>query len=350
MGISLLMSHSNTNEKNKTNLPRFIAWDGEGSFDHSMDDKQIEKYLQNLFDHNIKALFLKASNDFYIRTAPIAQKVGIQLHAWRPTMIRADKEFMMQNKDWYAVNRNNESCVDKPPYVDYYRWFCPSEPKVLEYVMNNYLELAMIDGLSGIHFDYIRYCDIYLPIGLLPQYNFVQDHEMPEFDFCYCTRCRGGFEKEFGRDPIMLDEPANDLDWREWRLKKIVTIVNTITKEVKKKSNKLVTAAVFPTPKMSVEMVRQDWGNFEIDAVFPMLYNGFYNENIDWIGNCVSEGISTMKFKKDLHAGVFLDDLNKPELLKNAIDTALENGANGVVFFAANNFSKEQLDIIINYE
>lgn len=327
-------------------LPKFITWDGEGSFNHNMTDAEIEAYLQRLKDNHIGALFLNASNDFYKRTGPLAQKIGIQLHAWRPTMIRGGKEFMEEHKDWYAVSGKNESVLDNPPYVDYYRWLCPTEPQVMDYLMNDYLELAKIEGVSGIHFDYIRYCDVYLPVGLLPKYNLVQDHEMPEFDFCYCHRCREAFKKEYGRDPLEIEDPASDVEWRNWRLQQIVKIVNTIGPEVKKQTGKMVTAAVFPTPEMSARMVRQDWGKFEIDAAFPMLYNGFYNEDIDWIGKCVKEGLETMEVKKPIYAGVFVSDLKEPEKFRAAIKSALDNGASGVVFFNAQGLNDELFSVI----
>ena len=327
-----------------------MVWDWQGSFDSTMTEKDIELYLAKLNDHNIKAMFLRANNDFYKKIIPIAQKVGIQIHAWRPTMVKAEKDFVEAHRDWYAVNKNNESCVDKPPYVGYYRWFCPNEPRVVEYLVNDYLELAKIDGIAGIHLDYIRYCDIFLPIGLQPQYNLIQDHEMPEYDYCYCSRCREGFKSEFGYDPLERDDSVSQKQWLEWRLKSIVKIVDTISEAVKKQTGKYVTAAVFPTPQMSVDMVRQDWSKFQIDAVFPMIYNGFYNEGVNWIGECVKEGIETMEYKKDLYAGVMVNNIAEPEQFSKAIKSALDNGANGVVFFAAGNLTDEHFRIIKDYK
>ena len=335
----------------KSGLPEFMVWDSQASFRDKTTDEDIEAYFKRFTDHKIKAMFLRASNDFYKKVIPLAEKAGMQIHAWRPTMINSDPDFMKAHKDWYAVNKNNESCVDKPPYVGYYRWFCPNEPEVVKYLVHEYVELAKIDGMAGIHLDYIRYCDIFLPIGLQPQYNLVQDHEMPEFDYCYCHRCRAGFKKDFGRDPmdIPADDSVGQKQWKEWRLKSIVKIVNTIADSVKAETGKYVTAAVFPTPKMSVDMVRQDWSKFKIDAVFPMIYNGFYNEGVDWIGKCVKEGVSTMEYKKDLYAGVMVNQIAKPGQFKAAIKSALDNGANGVVFFAANALTDELLEIVKDY-
>jgi len=333
-------------------LPEFMVWDTQGSFNDKPTDEEIEAYLKRFTDHNIKGMFLGAKNEFYKRIIPIAKKVGLQIHAWRPTMINFDSVFMNAHKDWYAVNKNKESCLGKPPYVGYYRWFCPNEPEVVRYLVDEYVELAKIEGIAGIHLDYIRYCDIFLPAGLQPKYNLVQDHEMPEYDYCYCYRCREGFKKAYGRDPmeIGISDSSGQRQWKEWRLKAIVNIVDTITKEVKAKTGKYVTAAVFPTPKMSVDMVRQDWSLFKIDAVCPMLYNDFYYKGIDWIGECVKKGIATMTYKKDLHAGIMVNHVAKPEQFTKAIQVAFENGARGAVFFTGKALTDEQLKIIKEYK
>ena len=248
-------------------------------------------------------------------------------------MNQPKQELMEKHPDWYAVSKNNESCVDNPPYVGYYRWLCPNNSEAVDYLIEMYKELAGIDGISGIHFDYIRYCDIFLPVALQPKYNLVQDHEMPEYDFCYCSRCRTGFEKEYGEDPMYLTDPAMLEKWKEWRLNSIVKVANRITREIKKVKDIPVTAAVFPTPQMASRMVRQDWGRFEIDAVCPMLYNQFYNEDINWIGECVKEGIETMQYKKDLYAGIMVNYVAEPEQFKAAIETALDNRSQRVLCF-----------------
>jgi len=46
---------------------------------------------------------------------------------------------------------------------------------------------------------------------------------------------------------------------------------------------KLITAAVFLSPEMSRQMVRQDWSNWKLDIALPMLYHNFYRQNLEWI-------------------------------------------------------------------
>ena len=82
----------------------------------------------------------------------------------------------------------------------------------------------------------------------------------------------------------------------------------------------------------------------------PMLYNGFYNKNADWIGSSVKEGVTSMEYKKDLFAGILVHDISDSELFKFAIKSSLENGAKGIVVFAARNLSDDQLKIIKEYK
>ena len=326
-------------------LPQVSVWARSGHFD-GLNNQQITEKLKELKSYDFEGIYLDANVDFYKRFAPLAKEAKIQLHAWKPTMINSSKKLMTEHRDWYAVSRNNESCIDKPPYVNYYRLLCPTSKGVQDYLHNKYMEIAKIDGVVGVHFDYIRYCDVYLPIGLQPKYNLVQDHEMAEYDFCYCERCRKLFKEEFGRDPLTMNDPANDLDWRNWRLKQVVNIVNTITPDVKKETGKWVTAAVFPTPRIAKRIVRQDWGKFKIDAVMPMLYIKDYNAGIPWIGERVKEGIETMEVKKKIFSGFHLGHIPTPKEIKEAIATAMNNGASGVVLFDYKNMKKEQMQAV----
>ena len=92
-----------------------------------------------------------------------------------------------------------------------------------------------------------------------------------------------------------------------------------------------ITAAVFPGPSMARKMVRQDWGNWSLDAYFPMIYNGFYNEGPAWIGRSVKESVETMNGRAKVYAGLFFPDIKND--FEEALDEAFNNGASGVSFF-----------------
>ncbi|MGE5427312.1 MAG: hypothetical protein ACM3O8_05410, partial [Methylococcaceae bacterium] len=92
-------------------------------------------------------------------------------------------------------------------------------------------------------------------------------------------------------------------------------------------------AAVFPTPEVARRIVRQDWTNWNLDAVCPMIYHGFYREKPQWIGTAVAEGIHFLCGRFPIYAGIYLPDFNSEEELATGIKAALQNGASGISFF-----------------
>jgi hypothetical protein len=99
---------------------------------------------------------------------------------------------------------------------------------------------------------------------------------------------------------------------------------------------KPITAAVFPTPEIAKRIVRQDWVNWPLDAVCPMIYHGFYSEGVKWIGDAVAEGVSALHGKFPLYAGLFLPDFKDNDAdIREGIRLALENGAAGVSIFGS---------------
>jgi uncharacterized lipoprotein YddW (UPF0748 family) len=130
-----------------------------------------------------------------------------------------------------------------------------------------------------------------------------------------------------------MEYPDASLSWRLYRYESINNIVNQIA-VVAKQHNKKLTAAVFPTPEVARRIVRQDWTNWNLDGVFPMTYNKFYQEDIQWIGDAVKEGIHFLHGKFPLYAGLYLPDFNNdPQQIKAAIKVSLDNSAAGVSFF-----------------
>ncbi|MGE5359246.1 MAG: hypothetical protein ACM3NQ_09525, partial [Bacteroidales bacterium] len=230
----------------------------------SMDDWR--RALATVRAAGIEAVLVSGSPEFYREHAPAAKAEGVELHAWIFTMMRA--EHVTTHPDWYAVSRAGVSTADKPPYVDYYRFMCPSRDDVKQYLLDYVGELAAIGGLASIHFDYIRYPDVILPVALWPKYKLVQDREYPEFDFCYCRTCRDRFKARAGRDPMELADPSHHKDWLQYRYDAITGIVNTLADEARRHGT-LATAAVFPTPAIAKALVRQEWTSWKLDAVMP---------------------------------------------------------------------------------
>jgi len=265
------------------------------------------------------------------RLLPIAQKVGIELHAWLFSLICNVESIQKDHQDWYVVNREGLSILEKQPYVKYYKWLCPSHKEVQTFLLNVVDELTHFKGLAGIHLDYIRYPDVILPKALQKKYGIVQDKEYPQYDYCYCPVCRNAFKAQSGIDPLKLPDPSQNEAWRLYREKSITSLVNRAAEKIGK-SGKFASAAVFATPTLARKFVRQNWPEWNLDAVFPMIYHNAYGEPIPWIRTATREGVNALHGKMKLYSGVFVPKLPGADL-KKAIAGALSGGADGVSFF-----------------
>ena len=292
---------------------------------------EFKKYKNSGIDEIL--INTKASSEELKRLVPIASREGLRVHAWITAMNRPGDTVALKHPEWYTVSRNGESCFDNRPYVDYYQWLCPTRKESRNHVLSLIEGLAKVEGIESVHLDYIRFSDVFLPIGLLPKYNLKQETEMAEYDFCYCDVCISEFEKKHHKNPIKIKNIALDMEWKNFRLNAIKSVVDDAYKTVNK-YNKKLTAAVFPFPEMAGHMVRQRWDKWDIDEVYPMLYHGFYNEEIDWIGYACKQGISDLKGKNvKLNVGVFLPSFKSNKELKEAILLVRKNKAQGITFF-----------------
>ena len=272
---------------------------------------------------------------------PLAKEAGLEVHAWMWTMPCNVESIVQRNPEWFVVNRLGQSCVDKPAYVSYYKFLCPSRPDVWNFLADTVSELSQIDGLDGIHLDYIRYPDVILPIALQPRYHIVQDREYQQYDYCYCDVCRESFKKQSGIDPIKLRDPSSNKAWNQFRYDRITHIVNDVLLPIAHEHNKLMTAAVFPNWKN----VRQEWSRWKLDGAMPMLYARFYNQGLNWIGEKTKEEVRMQQFGVPVYSGLAVDQLSADDLVK-AIDIAYSAGAKGASFFAAQSLTPEKLQRI----
>ena len=146
-------------------------------------DSTYQSKFQRLAESGIDAVLINTGTNpaELARLTPIASEEGLEVHAWIMAMNRPGDTVALQHPDWYAVSREGKSCFDTRPYVGYYQWMCPTRPESRGHVLNLVKRLAEVPGVASVHLDYIRYSDIFLPIGLLPKYDLVQNEELPEF-------------------------------------------------------------------------------------------------------------------------------------------------------------------------
>jgi len=293
------------------------------------NDEQIKRHFAEIRDANIQAVLLRGQNE---RTCCFAREQGLQTHVWMWTLCRSDQELREKHPEWYAVSRLGKSTLDSPPYVGYYRFLCPSREGVRRFLVRQVAELAALDHLDGVHLDYVRYPDVILPVGLWEKYDLVQNEELPQFDFCYCEVCREKFREQSGIDPLELDDPPADPAWRRFRYDSVTRLVNELV-DVVHEHGKQITAAVFPTPDIARTLVRQDWTSWRLDAVLPMVYHHFYEQDIAWIEQAVSEGVAALSAERPLYAGLYLPSLKTDEDFVRAVAHARAGGARGVSLF-----------------
>ena len=289
-------------------------------------DGQYAAHFKKAYDSGICAILFEGYDERIYR---LCKESGLEAHYWLWTMNRAD--LLKEHPEWGAVNRKGESSYDKPAYVDYYRFLCPSRPEVADAIAADYLRCANLKYVDGMMLDYVRYPDVVLPVSLWGNYGIDQSKELPEYDYCYCDVCRAKFREKTGRDPLDDKYPNEDQSWLNFRYDAITNVVTKIY-DALAADGKFLSAAVFPGPSMAKRMVRQDWGNWPLKAYFPMTYNGFYYEGPEWIGRSIAESVRATGGRAAVYAGLMFPDL-KGDDLEKALDAAYDNGAAGVSFF-----------------
>jgi uncharacterized lipoprotein YddW (UPF0748 family) len=337
--VILLVSCSQENITNKNFT--FSTWTGAGK---DFDEKNWNKKLNYYDSLGISEILVSGSPKVLEKIIPLANKKNIKVHGWMWTINRPGDTIANKNPDWYSVNRIGNNSLDYRAYVDYYQWLSPFHPEARNHIINNAKKLMEVEGLASVHLDYVRYPDVILGSALQPKYNIVQETEMPEYDFGYHPIARKKFKEIFDKDPLDFKNPELSTEWRQFRLNAITTLVNEIV-DIAHSKNKKVTAAVFPFPEMSRQMVRQAWNDWNLDAAYPMLYQNFYLENINWIGFATKQGVNDVDFP--IYSGLYSPALKNGEQLEKAIKISKDNGAKGISIFTADGLNKEQQAVFV---
>lgn len=277
--------------------------------------------------------------------AQVAHEQGIEFHRWIFTLYRYfDVRAKRDHPEWFSVSRNGDSSLTRPPYVPQYNWLCPTREPVRDYLRGIVDSIARRPEVDGVHLDYIRFIDVILPRGLWRKYDIVQDREYAQYDFCYCPACIEKFRAQSGIDPRELKDPSGHAAWRVFRWNAITELVTLLGTAVHAHDKK-ITAAVFATPTLAGQLVRQAWDQWPIDAVFPMLYHNFYQQEVEWIGRAAREGVTALQGRVPLYAGLFLPRLEPSELAR-AVSLSREAGAQGVSLFSLNSLNAARLEAL----
>jgi uncharacterized lipoprotein YddW (UPF0748 family) len=303
---------------------------------------ELKRIYRQLAESGIAEVLSSGSLPATARAVRIAEDFGLKLQSWQMMLVNNQRVNLENHKDWYTVTRKGESTAEYPPYVEYYRWLCPNHPEVSAYLENVVETYCRIEGLSAFHLDYIRFADVILPIKCQRQYGLKQTEEESEYDTCYCRHCLDGFCDEYGYSILEQSNPVDDENWRRFRWDSLTRLVHKL-KAVVHSYDKQITAAVFPTPLIARKLVRQNWQAWELDAYYPMMYNGFYDKDESWLAEVMHQ--CRQETDRPLHAGLYLPDFSA-EQLQRAIEIVLAENPAGISFFDYNAASEEQLKVI----
>ena len=287
------------------NLPEIYLWVHGNN--HPGDTEFWGKEFADYAAAGVNVLIIGGTAEQIAALTPLAAQHGMQVYAWLWAVNRPGDETALQHPDWYAVNRHGKSChaPQDRPFVEYYQFLCPNCEEARNHLLREVDKLAALPGIIGIQLDYMRLPDVILPRGLWENYGLDMSTELPEYDYCYCNRCQELFRRRYGRD-ISPDATA-DADWREFRLQSVADYANALTARIR--SHNLRTAsAVFPTPDIAAQLVRQDWSRFHIDLALPMVYYSFYNETPQWSANCTVQAAQQTQGRISLAPGLHLPD------------------------------------------
>ncbi|HEY0866805.1 MAG TPA: family 10 glycosylhydrolase [Fimbriimonas sp.] len=301
------------------------VWD---SVNRGADASALREKYRTLRSRASDGVFLGGGIDD--REFEIVREAGLELHPWMWTTNRGDAWIRENHPEWYMVSRSGKSCLDKPPYVDYYRWVSPVVPGVQAYLKDRVAELAKHPAVNGVHLDYVRYPDVILPRGLWGKYGLDQSEELPDYDFDYSEAACEAFRAASGRDPKEILDPARDQEWLHFRYESVNSLVRQLT-SVAHEHGKEITAAVFPTPSMSRRICRQDWDKWPLDGFCPMIYHSFYHETAAWIGECVIENIQAVR--QPVYAGLYMPAFKSPGEFRTGLEAAIKRGAAGISLF-----------------
>lgn len=321
----------------------FSTWDRIGN---EIDTLALTKKLNDFKSIGISEILVSGSSKSLTKLVAIASQCDIKVHAWMWTLNRAGDTIAQKHPDWYAVNRLGKNSLEYRAYVDYYQWLSPFHPEAREHIKSNVRRFAKIKGLASIHLDYVRYVDVILGADLQPKYGLIQDKELPEYDYGYHPIARKGYKELFDIDPIDMKNPELSTEWRQYRLNAITSLVNELV-EIAHNNKLKMTAAVFPFPEMSRQMVRQAWNDWNLDAAYPMIYHNFYRQNINWIGFATEQGVRDVDFP--IHTGLYMPAFKNLDAdFEKAIRLAKEKGAKGISLFTADNLTDTQKMILKN--
>jgi uncharacterized lipoprotein YddW (UPF0748 family) len=311
---------------------------------HFSDRSELEqqKSISDLAKSGVNELLMSGTVTFAKRMCELVKKFDISVQHWEMVLLNNDPKILKEHRSWFTINRNGESSADAPPYVGYYKWLCPNNPEVEDYLLDKVAEYCSETDISGFHLDYIRFSDVILPQKCQKQYGLSQKTEEGQYDYCYCKHCRDKFRQQYGYEQRVEKNCQSDENWEKFRWQSVSELVQKIV-EIVHSYNKIISAAVFPTPQIARKLVRQDWPGWDLDRYYPMLYHDFYDKKIEWLSEAVEE--IRQETPVPFSGGLYLPSY-KADQLETAIRKLYDNNVMDISFFDSHAVDKNKLSII----
>lgn len=328
--LSGFMQISCSQAESSDDYPVFWTW---------MEDRE-DLNLDSLFVHmteaGIDGLMLYVPDaESYRKAAVLARENDVTLYAWIWTLRpRGDRDQLLKDHpDWFDYNRNGESLVDKRPYLDTYAFLSAAVPEVREYVRENVRQVCQIDGIEGICLDYCRIVDRILPVSLSYKYEKVHDSIFfPEYDYGYHPEALKRFEAEFGYNPKLVVDPSRDSLWCAFR-ERMITEVANIAAEVAHSYGKKVCASPFVSVELASVMVGQNYSQWDLDLVFPMVYSDFYSMEPGFVYDAMVRNMENRNPETEIFCGLGAELGGTYESLLEDMDAAFSAGASGISLY-----------------
>lgn len=342
--LLILFIFSSCQEPIQNKEPKYWCW---LSYNPEMNANAV---FRKIADMGIDGVLLAALNDEYKELIPVAKSYGLEVHAWRWILNQPKSQMIKDHPGWYAVNGNGRSIINDTTYANHYKFLCPALPSVRNFVTEEVESLLDIEGLDGVCLDYIRWPDVMLPEKLQEITGVKQDREYGEWDYGYHPYMIEKFKTKHGYDPRTKENVTADLQWKQFRYDQVTEMVNVLADMAHEKGKK-ISANVYPTPTLGKKHARQDWGRWNLDYAFPMIYTGFYAEDgPNWIAACIKEDMKTVGSKMKVYSGLFAPGhkenvLNMPQ----AMHVAEDAGVDGVAIFSFSSFDDYTTALIKDY-
>jgi uncharacterized lipoprotein YddW (UPF0748 family) len=251
---------------------------------------------------------------------------NVEVHAWVEVFYAYNPDYLDGSKgpvlsrhpNWQALSANPDNNLAEEGKI----FFNPAHPELRQFLLDVFRELAERYAIDGINLDYIRY-----PVDPGDQ------------AFGYDPVSIRLFQAETGLD-IRKISRADKIPWSrlvQWKCTQVSSFVDTLCQQLKTQNPQLqISAAIFPDyrtdPLRSTKC--QDWEKWVqgdlLDFITPMCYAPKKRQRQAEIQEALELS------KVPVLIGYALNRVNKTRDLEQLIRVAIQEGTNGIVWFAYN--------------